>query len=58
MSQEESYPSELKLLLLNDNVHKSSTLVSASILINFNIQQKTKIDLKLEFFKTSGGLIL
>ena len=26
MSQEESYPSELKSLLLNDNVHKSSTL--------------------------------
>ena len=27
MSQEESYLSELKSLLLNDNVHKSSTLL-------------------------------
>ena len=34
MSQEESYPSELKSLLLNDNVHKSSTLVPLNPTLN------------------------
>ena len=34
MSLEELYPSELKSLLLNDNVHKSSTLVPLSPTLN------------------------
>ena len=34
MSQEESYPSELKSLLLNDNVHKSSNLVPLNPTLN------------------------
>ena len=34
MSQEKSYPSELESLLLNDNVHKSSTLVPLNATLN------------------------
>ena len=34
MLQEESYPSELKPLLLNDNEHKSSNLVPLSSTLN------------------------
>ena len=34
MSQEESYPSELKSLILIDNVHKSSALVPLSPTLN------------------------
>ena len=34
MTQEESCPSELKSLLLNDNVYKSSTLIPLSSTLN------------------------
>ena len=34
MLSEESYPSELKSSLLNDNAHKSSTLLSLSPTLN------------------------
>ena len=34
MLQEESYPSEFKSLLLNDNLHKSSTLVPLNTTLN------------------------